>query len=136
MASGSLSSAIVHDMKADKRLWSATYEAYLNDLELIDELLFICNENIPFPVLNLKSFKIEFEIELEFPCREIEINKDKTIMAIATEKNIILWDYQKKHTIKEMVVGDYPCTLKFNPEGNRLLIGLYDGSLIKIDIEL
>ena len=123
-------------MKANKILWSKTYYVYVNDLELVDEFLFICTENIPFPVLNLESLKIEYYVELDYPCRNIDINKDKTIMAIATNANVVLWNYQKKETLKQMVIGDWPCELKFNPEGNRLLIALYGGELIKIDIKL
>ena len=123
-------------MKANKMLWSATYDVDVFDSELVDDFLFICSESISIQVLNLKLLKIEYEVKLDYMCRGIDINTDKTILAIATDVNVILRDFKKKQTIKKMAVGDWPSTLKFNPEGNRLLVALYDGKVIKIDLRL
>ena len=123
-------------MKANKMLWSATYDVYVNDMELVDEFLFICNENIPFPVLNLKSLKVEYEIQLDDPCRSLDVNKEETIMAIGTKEHVLLWDLKEKKTLKKMVVGNMLRIVEFSPEGYRLLVALKYGKLMKIDISL
>ena len=123
-------------MDTNEKLWSANYNVYTNDLLVVNNLLIICLEKAASPVLNLDSLVIEFEIVTGNWCRSVDINKDETLLAIATDKNVILWDFKNRKMLQQMIVGDLPVQLKFNPEGNRLVILLFGGDVVKMDINL
>ena len=123
-------------MDTNEKLWSANYNVYTNDLLVVNNLLIICLEKTASPVLNLDSLVIEFEIVTGNWCRSVDINKDETLLAIATDKNVILWDFKNRKMLQQMIVGDLPVQLKFNPEGNRLVILLFGGDVVKMDINL
>ena len=123
-------------MDTNEKLWSANYNVYTNDLLVVNNLLIICLEKAASPVLNLDSLVIEFEIVTGNLCRSVDINKDETLLAIATDKNVILWDFENRKILRQMIVGDWPVQMKFNPGGNRLVVLLYGGDVIKMNINL
>ena len=123
-------------MDKNEKLWSANYNVCTNDLLVVNNLLIICLQKAASPVLNLDSLVIEFEIVTGNWCKSVDINKDETLLAIATDKNVILWDFKNRKMLQQMIVGDLPVQLKFNPEGNRLVILLFGGDVVKMDINL
>ena len=123
-------------METNEKLWFSYHNVYTNDLLVVNNLLIICLEKAASPVLNLDSLVIEFEIVTGNLCKSVDINKDETLLAIATDKNLILWDFKNRKILQQMIVGEWPNIIKFNPEGNRVVILLFGGDVIKMNINL
>ena len=127
---------IVWNMEIHDEMWSLSYNVYVNDLEIIDDLLLVCNELNAIQVHVLKTGKEAFHLDNGGQCRSMDFNKSKTILAVATKRNVLLWDYKNRRLLKSLNVGLWPVDLKFNPTGSRLMVALHEGKIIKIDISL
>ena len=58
----------------------------------------------------------------------------KSVLAVATDSAVVLWNMESFAKIHEFKLGQNIFDLKFNPSGNKIIAGLHNGEVFKIEL--
>ena len=64
----------------------------------------------------------------------INLSPDSTLLAIAFQYTLVLWNLIKG-TKTEIVEMKNICDVRFNKSGDKLIFGLYQGEVFKVDLD-
>ena len=70
----------------------------------------------------------------EDQCTNFDLSPDKTILAVGCESGVVLWDFRNATKMKEFKLEREVTDLRFNPAGDRIVVGAFDGWIVKIDL--
>ena len=65
---------------------------------------------------------------------KLDLSPDDSLLAIAFQYKLILWDLIKG-TKMEIVEMKNICDVRFNKSGDKLIFGLYQGEVFKVDLD-
>ena len=68
-------------------------------------------------------------------CHNFDLNSLQTVLAVACDTAVVLWDFKKAKKIKEFNLGNNINDVRFNPAGDTLVAGLQDGTVFKINLQ-
>ena len=66
-------------------------------------------------------------------CNTFDLNKENTLLAVAHQYGVWIWNFSTLDKIMEIEV-EYISDVRFNELGARLIVGHYDGQVSKIDL--
>ena len=138
IASGSVDkSAQVSNMQTRTKLWQFQHKDKVWCVQLHEDWLITCGNDKSTKIWDLGDGKKLHELEQSSPCWNFDISSNKSLLAIASEYELVLLDFSKITEIKKFVLGTHENELedmRFNQSGTKLVAGLHEGEVFKIDL--
>ena len=136
MASGSGDGTVqVWSMETNSKVWQFQHDQKVNCVQLQNKQVISCSDDGSTRIWNLDTGIEIHRLAHESECNNFDLNSDQTLLAVASNGAVVLWDFKTATKIKEFKLGETsPNDLRFNPAGDRLIVGLYDGRIFKIDL--
>ena len=136
MASGSADKSLqVWNMETNSKVWQFEHEDEVKCVQLHDRWLISSGDDKLTRIWNLDTGKEKHRLVHEHPCYNFDLSPNNTILAVGCDSGVVLWDFETATKIKELKLGESSTNdLRFNPTGDRLVVGLQDGQVFKIDL--
>ena len=84
-------------------------------------------------IWNLADGELLHEHKLPGWCWNCDMNREKTLLAVALHDGVSLWDFRNLVQIKEIKL-DGVTDVRFNEPGTTLIVGQFNGQVSKIDL--
>ena len=89
---------------------------------------------------SVKIWDIDTEEELHklshsCACYNFDLDHTQSVLAVACQTAVVLWDVKKATKIKEFNLGNKIYDVRFNPVGDTLVAGNGEGEIFKIDLK-
>ena len=126
-------------METNENLWDFGYEFRVTCVKLQDNWLVSSattqtGSKHEIRVCNVETGEELHRISEVSWCSNFDINPSKAVLAVACEK-VVLWDLKTATKIKEFnLLGDI-FDLKFNPAGDKLIVGSRGGEVSIIELK-
>ena len=135
MASGSADQMIqVWNMETNSKVWEFRHEDEVKCVQLHEKWLVSSSVDRTTSIWNLDTGKQIYRLVHEDPCTNFDISPDKTILAVGCASGVVLWDFKNATKIREFELEREVTDLRFNPAGDRIIVGASDGWIFKIDL--
>ena len=126
--------AQVWNMQTQTKLWQFEHEDEVYCLLFHENLLISCSQDKSTRVWNLANGKQIHRLDQSSRCKNFDISPDKSLLAIASSDDLVLFDFSRTTKIEEFKLGYSLNDVKFNRSGTRLLAGSHKGQVFKIDM--
>ena len=96
-----------------------------------------CSDGRLVRVLALQSGKELHRLEHSSPCNSADLNPKKSLLAVACNSAVVLWDIEKVVKIEQFDLGTEESRVhdvRFNPTGDKLIAGLSEGEVFLIEL--
>ena len=134
IASGSTDkSTQVWNMQTRTKLWQFQHEDKVFCVQLHENWLITCSLDKSTRIWDLGDGKQIHKLEQSGRCVNLDISPNKSLLAIASDYELVLVDFAKVTKIKEFKLGTRIADVRFNRSGTRLVAGLLEGEVYKID---
>ena len=124
----------VWDMEKHEQLWELDHEDKVWDAVLRDNQLITCCEDMSVRILDLLSGNQLHRLEHPGACVNCDLSPNKSLLAVACSCAVVLWNLKTIVKIKQFELGSVINDVRFSPSGDRLIVGLQDGEIFKIDM--
>ena len=84
-------------------------------------------------IWDLTDGKLLHKLKLPDWCNNFDLNSDRTLLAVAHEKGVSIWNFLSLSKIKEIELNAV-MDVRFNESGTKLIVGQYNGQVSKIDL--
>ena len=135
VASGSTDESVqVWNMRQRQILWQFQHQGDVNCVKLHENWLISCSEDNSTRIWDLEYGKQIHRLEQSSPCNNFDISPDESLIAVATDYELVLLDFSKLTTIKKFKLRSSHMDVRFNQSGSRLIVGIDGGEVFKIDL--
>ena len=121
-------------MERHEKLWEVDHGHRVRSVMLRGDQVITCNEENSVIVLALQSGEELHRLEHPSRCYTADLSPNKSLLAVACHSAVVLWDIKKGVKIEQFNLGTGVHDVRFNTTGNRLIAGLYDGEVFKIEL--
>ena len=125
----------VEHMESREMLWKFHHDDGLYGTILHGNQLILCCEDNAVRVLDLANGRVLHRLDHPDPCYNADLSPNKLLLAVACRSAVVLWDMRTLVKHKQFDLGYLVYDLRFNPTGDKLIVGLYEGEVFKIEIE-
>ena len=122
-------------MQNHKQLWQFDHEEKFWGIILHDNQLIACCADKSVRVLAIEDGEELHRLEHPGPCYNADLSPNKSLLAVACGPAVVLWDMRKAVKVKEFDLGPSVHDLRFNPSGDKLIVGKSDGEIFKIEMK-
>ena len=122
-------------MEEHKKLWGFDHEDMVLGSILHDDQVIVCCYDDSVRVLALESGEELHRLEHPSSCCNADVSPNKSLLAVACNSAVVLWDMKKVVKLQELKLCSEIHDLRFNPSGDRLIVGSKDGEIFKIEME-
>ena len=84
-------------------------------------------------IWNLENGKLLHKLKLPSWCKNFDLNSEKTLLAVAHQQGVSIWDFHNRIQIMEIELNDVT-DVRFNEHGTTLIVGQFDGQVSRIDL--
>ena len=116
-------------------LWELEHRDKVWSTILRDNQVITCCEDESVRVLALESGEELHRLEHPGSCYNADLSPDKSLLAVACESSVVLWDIRNVVKIEQFDLGPGIVDLRFNPSGDKIIVGLHDGQVFKIKMK-
>ena len=127
-------SAQVWNMRTKQKLWQFQHEDKVWCVQLHENWLISCSNDKSTRIWDLGDGKQIHRFGQSSPCGKFDISPDKSLLAIICTDQLVLLDFSKGTRIKRLNLGWNHTDVRFNPSGTRLIVGLFEGEVFKVDM--
>ena len=124
----------VWNMQRQEKLWGSDLGDEANCIILRGDQVITCCRDKSVRVFALESGEELYRLEHPGPCLNADLSPNKSLMAVACDSAVVLWDIRKAVKIEQFDLGASICDLQFNSSGDKVLAGSGDGQIFKIDL--
>ena len=136
LASGSFDKTVqVWNMQTNRKATQFQHEGGVNCVQLHDNLLVSCSWDNSTRIWDIKTGNQLHKLSHSSECHNFDLNASKTVLAVASDTAVVLWDFKKATKLKEFSLGNEICDVRFNPAGNTLVAALYGGEIFTLDLK-
>ena len=136
LASGSYDKTVkVWNMETNREVTQFQHEDQVMCVKLHDNLLISASFDNSTRIWDIKTGNQLHKLSHSGECYNFDLNASKTVLAVACDTSVVLWDYKKATKIKEFKFGENIDDVRFNPAGNTIVAGLGGGEIFKIDVQ-
>ena len=125
----------VWNMERHEKLWEFDHGHSVWSIILRDDQVITCCQDKSVRVLSLESGEELHRLEHSSRCFNADLNPNKSVLAVACGKGVVFWDVRNAVKIEEFDLGIRVHDLRFNPSGDKLIVGLADGQVFKFELE-
>ena len=134
VASGSADKTVqVWNMETNSKIWQLQHEGAVYCVQLHDKQLISSSHDNSTRVWNLENGQEIHRLVHEGPTN-FDLSPDETILAVGFASGVVMWDFRNATKLKEFDLEREVADLRFNPAGDRLIVGASDGWIFKIDL--
>jgi len=137
IASGSrdkAGSTQVWSIESKKILWHFQHDDQVNCVQLHDNWLITSSDDESVRIWDLNEGTQIHKLRQSGCCNNFDISPNKSLMAIASYFELVLVDLSTKETVEEFSLGTEINDVRFNKSGKRLVAGLHNGEVFKVDL--
>ena len=135
MASGSSNKTVqVWNMETSSKIRQFDHEGAVYCVQLHDKWLISSSHDKSTRIWNLDTGEEIHRLVHEGPCTNFDLSPDKAILAVGCSTGVVLWDFRTATKLREFELEREVTDLRFNPAGDRLIVGASDGWIFKIDL--
>ena len=121
-------------MSIDGKLWEFDHEDIVRCMIVRENwVITCCGKSVR--VLALKSGTVLHRLDHPSSCKNADLNPDKSILAVACDSSVVLWDMEKQVKMKEFDLAPDIRALHFNPSGDKIIVGAHGGEVFKIEMK-
>ena len=121
-------------MQTKQKLRHFQHEDVVICVQLHENWLITCSVDKSTRIWDLGDGKQIKKFEQSDKCGNLDISPSKLLLAIASGHELVLVDISKTTKIKEFKLGTGILDVRFNQSGTRLIVGLHEGEVFKIDL--
>ena len=122
-------------MERNEKLWQFDHNDKVRCTVLRDDQVISCCEDKSVRVLALESGKELHCLDHPSSCHNADLSPNKSLLAVACRTAVVLWDIRKAVKIQNFDLGNRINDVRFNPSGDKLIVGLHDGEIHKIELQ-
>ena len=122
-------------MERHEKLWQSDHGAIVWSIILRDDQVITCCNNKTVRVFTLQNGQELHCLEHPGPCYNADLSPNKSLMAVACDSAVVLWDIRNGVKIEQFDLGSDINDVQFNPSGDKLVVGLSDGQVFKIEMK-
>ena len=122
-------------MERHEKLWQSDHGAIVWSIILRDDQVITCCNNKTVRVFILQNGQELHCLEHPGPCYNADLSPNKSLMAVACDSAVVLWDIRNGVKIEQFDLGSDINDVQFNPSGDKLVVGLSDGQVFKIEMK-
>ena len=101
-------------------------------VKIVDKLVLSCGDK-SIQSWNLEDGKLLHKLQLPDWCYNFDLNSEKSLLAVAHESGVSIWNFSNKVQIMEIEL-DEVTDVRFNEYGTTLIVGQNEGQVSKIDL--
>ena len=118
-------------MTSDSQLFQRSHEKKVYCVKVVGKMLVSCGDKT-VRIWNLDG-ELLHELQLLSLCYNFDLNRERTLLAVAHSTGVSIWDFLNVDQISEIKLNLVTDVL-FNKEGTTLIVGQLDGQISKIDL--
>ena len=122
----------VWKMTSSSQLFEGAHEDVVECVKVVDNLVLSCADKT-LRIWNLRGGNLLQKLHLPQWCRNFDLNSEKTVLAIAHDEGVSIWDYSKRNKIMEIELHQVN-DVRFNEAGTKLIVGQFNGQVSRIDL--
>ena len=123
------------NMERHEKVWQSDHGDKIYSVILRDEQVITCCFDKAVRVFSLQSGKKLHRLEHPGPCYNADLSPNKILLAVACDSAVVLWDIRNTVKIEQFDLGSKIYDLRFNQSGDKLVVGLYEGEVYKIELQ-
>ena len=124
----------VWNMERHEMLWRLLHKNVVRCTILRDNQVITCCEDKSVRILALESGKELHRLDHPGTCYNADLSPNKSLLAVACGSAVVLWDIREAVKLEQFDLGPDIYDLRFNPSGDKIIVGLGDGQVFKIEI--
>ena len=101
-------------------------------VKVVDKMVISCGDKA-VRIWNVEDGKLSHKLQLLSWCNNFDLNREKTLLAVAHTEGVSIWDFLNKIQISETKLSKVK-DVRFNEQGTTLIVGQFDGKIFKIDL--
>ena len=121
-------------MRTKQKLWQFDHEDNVYCVQLHDTYLITCSADKSARIWDIETGKLIHKLAHSASCGNCDLSPNRTLLAVASDTAVVLWDFKKATKIKEFKLGELIVDVRFNRDGTTLVVGLKYGQIFKIDL--
>ena len=134
--SGSRDGAVkVWDMESDRELWEFYHEDSVLSMIVRDDWVITCCNDKSVTVIHLDTGHELHRLDHPSVCNNADLNPNKSLLAVACDSAVVLWDMKKQVKIRDFQLAPKIRDLRFNPSGDKLIVGAHEGEIFQIEMK-
>ena len=102
-------------------------------VKIVDKSLVSCGDKT-VRIWSLKDGTLLHELKLPGRCNNFDLNSERTLLAVAHNKGVSIWDFRNLVQIREIEL-DIANDVRFNEPGTTLIIGQLNGQVSKVSLD-
>ena len=122
----------VWNMESDRKLWEFNHENSVLSMIVRDDWVITCCKDKSVTVLHLDTGHELHRLEHPSVCNNADLNPNKSLLAVACDSAVVVWDMKKQIKIGEFELAPEIRDLRFNPAGDKLIVGAFEGEIFEI----
>ena len=124
----------VWNMERHEKLWELDHGEAVRCTVVRNDQVITCCHDKSVRVLALESGEELHRLDHPGPCFNADLSPNKSLLAVACGYAVVIWDIRKAVKLEQFDLGPITMDLRFNPTGDKIIVGLYDGQVFKIEI--
>ena len=119
-------------MTTSVKLFEGVHDDEVWCVKIVDKVVISCGYKA-IRIWELNNGKQLHKLDLPSFCNNFDLNTDETLLAVAHEKGVSIWNFLSLSKIKEIELNAV-MDVRFNESGTKLIVGQYNGQVSKIDL--
>ena len=124
----------VWNMRIKQKLWKFQHEDQVSFVQLHNKYLITCCDDKSTRILDIESGYVIYKLSHTGRCKICDLSPNNSLLAVACSTAVVVWDFENGTKIKEFKLGEEICDVRFNSDGTKLVAGLNEGKIFKIDM--
>ena len=122
----------VWSLETNRKLFEVAHEDDIWCVKIVDKMIVSCGDKT-VRIWNLEDGNIFYKMLLPDLCNNFDLNSEKTLLSVAHDKGVSIWDFANRIQISEIELKKVT-DVRFNEPGTSLIVGQEDGQVSKIDL--
>lgn len=119
-------------MTTSVKLFEGVHDDEVWCVKIVDKVVISCGYKA-IRIWELNNGKQLHKLDLPSFCNNFDLNTDETLLAVAHEKGVSIWNFSSFSQIMEIELESVS-DVRFNEPGTKLIFGQYNGNVWKIDL--
>ena len=133
LVSGSTDNKIqVWNMASSSKLFEVSHDGDVWCVKIVGKMIVSCGDKT-VRIWSLEDGTLLHKLQLPSWCWSFDLNSEKTLLAVALDRGVSIWDFANRIEISEIKL-DMVTDVRFNEQGTTLIVGQFDGQISKIDL--
>ena len=121
-------------MESHEKLWELKNDVDEVSTMVRDGWVIICCDKL-VRILALDNGEELHRLDHSSVCNNADFSPNMNVLAVACDTGVVIWDMKKVAKMKELDLAPEVQDLRFNPSGDKLIVGAHTGEIFKIEMK-